>query len=116
MQDSRPQAQQPTGIPLPPPPPLHPEIRSVVQLKVAHSTKVYFSGPLVKRIERQPDGQKPNKDEGWVDVWAQLNGSTLSIWDMKLVKEAGRQGKEVPPVYVNTINAVSAHLIYVFTH
>ncbi|KAF9223773.1 hypothetical protein BS17DRAFT_117890 [Gyrodon lividus] len=87
------------------PPPLHPEIRSVVQLTLAHARKVYFSGPLVKRIERQPDGQRPVKDEGWVDVWAQLGGTTLSIWDMREIEEANKQGKEVPPTYVNMTDA-----------
>jgi CCR4-NOT transcriptional complex subunit CAF120 len=61
----------------------------------------------VRRIERQPDGQKPTKDEGWTDVWAQLGGTTLSIWDMKQVEEASKQGKEVPPTYVNMTDAVS---------
>ncbi|KAJ6508021.1 hypothetical protein C8R47DRAFT_1174345 [Mycena vitilis] len=88
-----------------PPPPLHPEIRSVVQLTTAHARKIYFSGPLVRRIERQPDGQKPHKDEGWTEVWAQLGGTTLSIWDMKQIQEASAQGKEVPPTYVNMTDA-----------
>ncbi|KAG1841671.1 hypothetical protein DFJ58DRAFT_807822 [Suillus subalutaceus] len=85
-------------------PPLHPEIRSIVQLTVAHARKVYFSGPLVKRVQRQPDGQRP-KDDGWVDVWAQLSGTTLSIWDMKEIEEANKKGLEVPPTYVNITDA-----------
>ncbi|KAJ6486733.1 hypothetical protein C8R45DRAFT_995676 [Mycena sanguinolenta] len=86
-------------------PSLHPEIKSVVQLITAHARKVYFSGPLVRRIERQPDGRKPTKDEGWMDVWAQLAGRTLSIWDMKQVQEASAQDKEVPPTYINMTDA-----------
>ena len=86
--------------------PLHPEIRSLVQLTVAHAHKIYFSGPLVRRLERQPDGQKPSKDDGWIEVWAQLGGTTLSIWDMKEIQEASKQGKEVPPSYVNVQDAV----------
>ncbi|CAK5268405.1 unnamed protein product [Mycena citricolor] len=88
-----------------PPPPLHPEIRSVVQLTNAHAKKIYFSGPLVRHVERQPDGQKPSKDDGWTEVWAQLGGTTLSIWDMKEIQEASAQGREVPPTYVNTTDA-----------
>ncbi|KAJ7126884.1 hypothetical protein C8R44DRAFT_779806 [Mycena epipterygia] len=98
---SRPSLDQPPVAP----PPLHPEIRSVVQLTTAHARKIYFSGPLVRRIERQPDGQKPAKDEGWTEVWAQLGGTTLSIWDMKQIQEASQQGKEVPPAYVNMTDA-----------
>ena len=90
------------------PPQLHPEIRSVVGLTLAHTHKVYFSGPLVRKIERGGDGQKPTKDEGWNEVWAQLGGTTLSIWDMKLIQEANSQGKEVPPAYVNVTDAVSS--------
>ncbi|KXN80890.1 hypothetical protein AN958_06934 [Leucoagaricus sp. SymC.cos] len=89
----------------PQPASLHPEIRSIVSLTVAHAHKIYFSGPLIRRIERQPDGQKPSKDEGWTEVWAQLGGTTLSIWDMKEIQEASRQGKEVPPTYVNVTDA-----------
>ncbi|KAK2463437.1 hypothetical protein APHAL10511_004523 [Amanita phalloides] len=86
-------------------PQLHSEIRSLVQLNVAHAYKIYYSGPLVRRIERLPDGQKPTKDEGWTDIWAQLGGTTLSIWDMKQVQEASKLGREVPPTYVNMTDA-----------
>jgi CCR4-NOT transcriptional complex subunit CAF120 len=79
---------------------LHPEIRSVVTLTHAHAHKVYMSGPLVRRVERLPDGHHPTKDEGWRDVWAQLGGTTLSIWDMKEIDEASKEGKEVPPTYI----------------
>jgi len=88
------------------PNPLHPEIRSVVQLTFAHAHKIYFSGSLVRRLERQPDGQRPLKDEGWIEVWAQLGGTTLSIWDTKEIQEASKQGKEVPPSYINVTDAV----------
>jgi hypothetical protein len=99
---------QPASPPQPPPgtPPLHPEIRSIVQLTAAHAHKIYFSGPLIRRIERQSDGHKPHKDDGWCDVWAQLGGTTLSIWDMKQIQEANKRGKQVPPAYVNVTDAV----------
>lgn len=114
QQQQQPQTQQSSPVPsnqvvAPGPPPLHPEIRSVVQLTIAHAHKIYFSGPMVRKIERLPDGQKPAKDEGWVNVWAQLGGTTLSIWDMKQIEEASKQGKEVPPTYVNITDAVSFH-------
>jgi len=90
-----------------PPQQLHPEIRSVVSLTHVHAHKVYMSGPLIRRIERLPDGHKPIKDEDWRDVWAQLGGTTLSIWDMKEIDEASKEGKEVPPTYINVTDAVS---------
>lgn len=94
------------------PPQLHPEIRSVVGLTVAHAHKVYLSGPLVRKIERNGDGQKPTKEEGWNEVWAQLGGTTLSIWDMKQIQEASSQNREVPPTYVNVTDAVSTFNIF----
>ncbi|KAJ8072371.1 hypothetical protein PM082_015930 [Marasmius tenuissimus] len=84
---------------------LHPEIRSVVQLTAAHAHKVYVSGRLVRRIERDANGHRPTKDDGWTEVWAQLGGTTLSIWDMKAINEASQQGKEVPPTYINMTDA-----------
>ena len=111
------QSQSPTPQPSQPPQPtsqpsqLHPEIASVVKLTHAHAHKVYMSGRLVRRIERLPDGHQPIKDEGWRDVWAQLGGTTLSIWDMTEIEEASKQGKEVPPTYINITDAVS-HLYH----
>ena len=78
-----------------------------MQLTLAHTRKIYFSGPLVRRFERQPDGQKPVKDDGWKEIWAQLSGTTLSVWDMADVEEASKQGKQVPPTYINVTDAVS---------
>ena len=63
---------------------------------------------MVRRLERQPDGQRPVKDEGWRHVWAQLGGTTLSLWDMKEIEEANQQGRQVPPSYVNITDAVSS--------
>jgi CCR4-NOT transcriptional complex subunit CAF120 len=91
-------------------PSLHPEISSIVQLAVTHARKVYFSGPLIRKIERNADGQKPAKDEGWQDVWAQVGGTTLSIWDMKQVEEASKNGKEIPPTHVNVTDAVRPNI------
>ncbi|EKM58341.1 uncharacterized protein PHACADRAFT_90445 [Phanerochaete carnosa HHB-10118-sp] len=94
------------GPPGPAPlPPLHPEIRSIVQLTAAHGSKIYFSGPLIRRFDRQPDGQRPTKDEGWREVWAQLGGTILSLWDMKEIEEASKEGRQAPPSYLNVTDA-----------
>ena len=71
-----------------------------------------MSGPLIRRVERLPDGHQPIKDEGWRDVWAQLGGTTLSIWDMKEIDEASKQGKEVPPTYINVTDAVRLYFYH----
>lgn len=100
-----PQPASAAPAPLPGQAQLHPEVRSVVHLTAAHAHKVYFSGPLIRHIERTADGSKPHLDSGWTDVWAQLGGTTLSIWDMRAIEEANKQGKEVPPSYVNMTDA-----------
>jgi len=105
------------GLPLPAqsqPMRSHPEIRSVVTLTRAHAHKIYMSGPLIRRVERLPDGHHPIKDEGWRDVWAQLGGTTLSIWDMKEIGEASKQGKEAPPTYINVTDAVGLYFYHNF--
>jgi CCR4-NOT transcriptional complex subunit CAF120 len=84
---------------------LHPEIISTVELNEAHGHKIYYSGRLIRRVERQADGQRPANDEGWIDVWAQLSGVTLSTWDMKQIEEARKQGTEAPPTYLNVTDA-----------
>lgn len=61
----------------------------------------------MKRVERLADGSHPAKDEGWTEVWAQLGGTTLSVWDMKKIAEANKQGREIPPAYINMTDAVS---------
>jgi CCR4-NOT transcriptional complex subunit CAF120 len=91
---------------------LHPEIRSIVSLATAHTQKVYFSGPLVYTFERRPDGclyYEDNKGGDWRNVWAQLSGTTLSIWDTgerKMVRQP-RVGKH-PSSSVNVTEPVSA--------
>ena len=92
----------------------HHEIRSVVTLTLAHAHKVYMSGPLIRRVERLPNGDRPIKDEGWRDVWARLGGTTLSIWDMEETDEASKQGKEVPPTDINVTDAVSLYFCHNF--
>ncbi|KAH8117826.1 hypothetical protein DFH11DRAFT_1850703 [Phellopilus nigrolimitatus] len=88
-----------------PKPQLHPEIRSIVQLAAAHAHKVYFSGPFVKHVERHTDGKVVGKEEPWREVWGQLGGTTLSVWDMKEIEEASKRGAEVPPTYLNITDA-----------
>ena len=86
--------------------PLHPGLRSVLRLNAAHQQKVYHSGRLSKRVERGTDGRPPIKDEGWIDIWCQLSGVTLSIWNMKAIEKANARGEQVPPQYVNITDAV----------
>lgn len=69
--------------------------------------KVYFSGPLVRCNERSADGARVSRDGDWHDVWAQLGGTSLSVWDMKAIDEANKLGTQAPPSYINVTDAVS---------
>lgn len=87
---------------------LHPEIEQVVALSLAHSSKIYCSGPLARKIERQSDGSPAKPHEAsWSEVWAQLGGTTMSVWDMQAINKASQEGKEVPPTYLNVTDSVS---------
>jgi hypothetical protein len=86
---------------------LHTEIRAVLELYEAHSQKIYFSGPLVHNLFKQTV-----IDEGWVKIWAQLGGSCLSIWVVREIEAASKEGREVPPSYTNITDSVSFTWIY----
>jgi CCR4-NOT transcriptional complex subunit CAF120 len=89
---------------------IHSEIQQVVTLTLAHSSKIYCSGYLVRRLERNPDGTIV-KDAKWVDVWAQLGGTTLSVWESEAIKKASEEGREEPPTYINVTDSVRRFII-----
>lgn len=76
------------------------------------SQKVYFSGPLIRCNERNTDGSTTSKHVDWHEVWAQLGGTTLSIWDMSEIEDARRRGGQAPPTYINVTDAVSRVVHY----
>ncbi|TDL23533.1 hypothetical protein BD410DRAFT_721168 [Rickenella mellea] len=83
---------------------LHPEIRSLVQLDSDLRKKIYFSGPLKRHVARKPDGS-PSENKEWTDMWGQLGGVVLSLWDSKEIEAASGRGEEVPPTYINVTDA-----------
>ena len=66
-----------------------------------------MSGELIKHTERLTDGKNVSRDEPWRRVWAQLGGTTLSVWDMEEIQLASKQGRQIPPAYINVTDAVS---------
>ncbi|THH30013.1 hypothetical protein EUX98_g4163 [Antrodiella citrinella] len=80
-------------------------MRSMLQLIASHDQKIYFSGPLIRRVERQPNGQKPADNKGWRDSRGQLEGTTLALWDVKEIEEAREQGRQAYPQYINIADA-----------
>ncbi|KAF8339564.1 uncharacterized protein EI90DRAFT_2253521 [Cantharellus anzutake] len=55
--------------------------------------------------ERNTDGSRSSRDGDWHEVWAQLGGTTLSVWDMLKIEDARRRGSQAPPTYVNVTDA-----------
>jgi len=92
-----------------PPSSLHSKIQELYR---AHAHKVYYSGPLFRRIARLPGGSKPKTDEGWTEIWAQLSGTILSTLNLKDCQEVSKQGEEVPPSYINITEAVSYSVLF----
>lgn len=83
----------------------HPGIESVTDLVRAHDSKIYFSGRLKQRIEYSEDG--PHLGEiGWTHIWAQLSGTTLSVWDMAAVESASLEGRQEFPECIDVTESV----------
>lgn len=95
------------------PSPIDRGLQSIMDLHQAHSRKPYMSGPLLRRMEREPSGRRMPRGDGWTEVWAQLIGTELCIWDTKATKAAARRGAQVPPTYVNIIDAVGVQSLNV---
>lgn len=62
-------------------------------------------GPYRKavRANHHPGG-RPSPDRNWTEVFAQLVGTVLSLWDAQRLDEAGEDG-EVVPSFINLADA-----------
>lgn len=49
-------------------------------------------------------GGRPSPDRNWTEVFAQLVGTVLSVWDAQRLDEAGEDG-EVVPTFINLADA-----------
>ncbi|KAI5801544.1 PH domain protein [Peziza echinospora] len=75
------------------------ELLPVFSYLSSHSKKLYTEGYFLKLADLNPDG-KPHADREWVECFAQLVGSVLSLWDAGALDAAGEDG-EVIPTYLN---------------
>ncbi|PWN37882.1 uncharacterized protein FA14DRAFT_187932 [Meira miltonrushii] len=85
-----------------------PELRSALGLQEAQSKKIYMEGYLSKRDHLTPDGKPlPPTDpkKRWQLCFVQLCGTVLSVWNVHQMEEAARQGREVPPSYINVTDS-----------
>ncbi|KAJ5807811.1 hypothetical protein N7474_009080 [Penicillium riverlandense] len=67
-----------------------------------HTNKVYHEGYFLKLNDLDSHG-RPCADRQWLECYAQLVGTVLSLWDAAALDAAG--GEEVPPTFINLTDA-----------
>jgi len=86
------------------------DLRAALALQEAQSAKIYMEGYLSKRDECGSDGKPlhPNDEKRrWNLCFVQLSGTVMSIWSVKEMDKAAKEGREVPPSYINITDSVS---------
>ncbi|KAH8700601.1 PH domain protein [Talaromyces proteolyticus] len=76
-----------------------PELLPVFTFLNSHSNKLYQEGYFLKLNDLDTQG-RPCTDRKWVECFAQLVGTVLSLWDANALDAAGQDG-EVPPTFIN---------------
>ncbi|PWN29433.1 hypothetical protein BDZ90DRAFT_277711 [Jaminaea rosea] len=85
-----------------------PELRSALYLQDAQQRKTYMEGYLSRRDALGADGKPlhPNDPKkAWHLCFVQLSGTVLSVWSVSQMEEAAREGREVPPTYINVTDS-----------
>ncbi|KAF9633357.1 hypothetical protein BFW01_g4251 [Lasiodiplodia theobromae] len=77
-----------------------PELQPIFTFLNSHSNKLYQEGYFLKLHDL--DARTP--DRNWTEVFAQLVGTVLSVWDAQRLDEAGEDG-EVVPTFINLADA-----------
>ncbi|KAK3904726.1 hypothetical protein C8A05DRAFT_42242 [Staphylotrichum tortipilum] len=80
-----------------------PELQPIFTLLNSHSNKLYQEGYFLK-LDDQDSRGKPNPDRTWIECFAQLVGTVLSLWDAAELDAAGEDG-EVLPKFINLTDA-----------
>ncbi|KAK8225910.1 hypothetical protein IWZ00DRAFT_117729 [Phyllosticta capitalensis] len=80
-----------------------PELQRIFQYLNSHSNKLYQEGYFLKLHDLDGRG-RPSPDRNWTEVFAQLVGTVLSVWDAQKLDEAGTDG-EVVPSFINLADA-----------
>ncbi|PLN78074.1 hypothetical protein BDW42DRAFT_147584 [Aspergillus taichungensis] len=76
-----------------------PELQPIFTYLNSHSNKLYHEGYFLKLNDLDTQG-RPCPDRQWVECYAQLIGTALSLWDAAALDAAG-EGEEVPPTFIN---------------
>ncbi|KAJ5179193.1 hypothetical protein N7492_002403 [Penicillium capsulatum] len=79
-----------------------PELSPIFTYLNIHTNKVYHEGYFLKLNDLDNHG-RPSGDRQWVECYAQLIGTVLSLWDASALDAAG--GAEVPATFINLADA-----------
>lgn len=80
-----------------------PELQPIFTFLNSHTNKLYQEGYFLKLHDLDSRG-KPSHDRTWVECFAQLTGTVLSLWDAAALDMAGEDG-EVVPTFINLSDA-----------
>lgn len=88
-----------------------PELMPIFSFLNSHGNKLYQEGYFLKLHDLDSRG-RPSPDRVWLECFAQLVGTVLSLWDAAALDAAGEDG-EVVPTFINlsdaSIKMVSMH-------
>ncbi|KAK7205623.1 hypothetical protein BZA70DRAFT_165868 [Myxozyma melibiosi] len=80
-----------------------PELAAIIALSSAHQSRCYYEGRFVFLRDLDNDG-KPPANRIWQDVYGQLVGTVLSIFDSRELDGSGNRAA-VKPTYINISDA-----------
>ncbi|KAK3117394.1 hypothetical protein LTR53_001308 [Teratosphaeriaceae sp. CCFEE 6253] len=80
-----------------------PELQPIFSFLNSHSNKLYQEGYFLKLHDLDSRG-RPSVERAWIECFAQLVGTVLSLWDAAALDAAGEDG-EVVPTFVNLSDA-----------
>lgn len=75
------------------------EIQPIFAFLNSHSNKLYYEGYFLKLNDLDNHG-RPCPDRQWVECYAQLIGTVLSLWNAAAL-DAAQNGEDVPPTFIN---------------
>ncbi|KAK9461946.1 uncharacterized protein V1516DRAFT_623028, partial [Lipomyces oligophaga] len=81
-----------------------PELAAVISLINAHQSRCYYEGSFVFLRDLDSDGKQASRRQ-WQDVFGQLVGTVLSIWDKAELDAAAGATSAVKPTYINISDA-----------
>ncbi|KAL5046390.1 hypothetical protein BDW71DRAFT_214644 [Aspergillus fruticulosus] len=79
------------------------ELQRIFSYMNSHANKLYYEGYFLKLNDLDTNG-RPCADRQWVECYAQLVGTVLSLWDAAALDAAG-DAAEVPATFVNLADA-----------